>query len=82
MSNVSTETRIEIDKKKLEGRKKRLDKLMFEVTQTESEIRIIEARIAYNEVLLSERNANRKAKKTENEESNLFQEAVESTKEA
>lgn len=82
MSNVSTETRIEIDKKKLEGRKKRLDKLMFEVTQTESEIRIIEARIAYNEVLLSERKANGKAKKTENEESNLFQEAVESTKEA
>lgn len=55
MSNVSLAERLEIDRRKLDGKRKKLDKLLFEVGQTEGEIRMLEARIRYCEKLAEDK---------------------------
>lgn len=75
MSNIPLSERMEIDRRKLEAKRKKLDRLLFEVGQTEGEIRIIESRLRYNETLAKERAEKTPEKKNEEEvETGLFDE--------
>jgi hypothetical protein len=71
MSNVSLAERLEIDRRKLDGKRKKLDKLLFEVGQTEGEIRMLEARIRYCEKIAEDR-ADRTTEST-TEQTQLFE---------
>lgn len=54
MSNVSLAERIEIDTRKLEAKKRKKDRLLFELELVQSEIRILESRLKYNKGLAEE----------------------------
>lgn len=64
MSNVKRSERIEIDRRKMEAKKKRKTAIVFELNRLNTEIQMLEERIAFNEQLEKEKNSEPPAEQT------------------